>query len=184
MGAKTSTEQRPRTFSNSEGAHNHNLTGFNHNHNSSSSSVPAPMTRGSHPFSSNGDGARGPVRGRSYSSSAMQSSSASGILELSGRINSFASGFWPVSGIRCPICNKTLLPDDIEIHLVMCLTRPRLNYNEDVLIESKDECVICLEEMETGQTIARLPCLCVYHKSCIDRWFQFNRSCPEHPDSS
>lgn len=88
----------------------------------------------------------------------------------------------------------------------MCLTRPRLNYNgikiefgnlfwygfkylcffsaEDVLIESKDECVICLEEMETGQTIARLPCLCVYHKSCIDRWFQFNRSCPEHPDSS
>lgn len=129
MGAKTSTEQRPRTFSNSEGAHNHNLTGFNHNHNSSSSSVPAPMTRGSHPFSSNGnkytlkcpwteifarkicaiyvkwckyddvgDGARGPVRGRSYSSSAMQSSSASGILELSGRINSFASGFWPVSG--------------------------------------------------------------------------------------
>jgi len=148
-----------------------------------------PLSRGSsnNPFSSNGEGGgggRGP-RGRSYSSSAMPShSSSSGILELSGRINSFASGFWPVSGIRCPICNKTLLPDDIEVHLVMCLTRPRINYNEDVLIEAKDEeCVICLEEMEAGQIIARLPCLCIYHKQCIDKWFQVNRSCPEHPNN-
>ncbi len=92
----------------------------------------------------------------------------------------------------------------------MCLTRPRLNYNgkvqqlnfknqkknyerlnnvlfiptEDFLEESKgDECVICLEELEAGQVIARLPCLCVYHKHCIDEWFQINRSCPEHPNN-
>lgn len=31
-------------------------------------------------------------------------------------------------------------------------------------------------------TIARLPCLCVYHKSCTDSWFEVNRSCPEHPE--
>ena len=33
------------------------------------------------------------------------------------------------SGIKCPVCSKTVLPDDIECHLVICLTKPRLNYN-------------------------------------------------------
>nr|XP_024215706.1 E3 ubiquitin-protein ligase znrf2 isoform X4 [Halyomorpha halys] len=83
--------------------------------------------------------------------------------------------------IKCPVCSKFILPDDIECHLVMCLTKPRLIYNEDVLKEDKGECVICLEELTQGDTIARLPCLCIYHKSCIDRWFEVNRSCPEHP---
>uniref|UniRef100_A0A0A9XYK3 E3 ubiquitin-protein ligase ZNRF1 n=2 Tax=Lygus hesperus TaxID=30085 RepID=A0A0A9XYK3_LYGHE len=83
--------------------------------------------------------------------------------------------------IKCPVCSKFVLPDDIECHLVMCLTKPRLIYNEDVLNEDKGECVICLEELTQGDTIARLPCLCIYHKSCIDRWFEVNRSCPEHP---
>ncbi|XP_012152719.1 E3 ubiquitin-protein ligase ZNRF2 isoform X2 [Megachile rotundata] len=73
------------------------------------------------------------------------------------------------------------LNDDIECHLVMCLTKPRLSYNEDILSDEKGECVICLEELQPGDVIARLPCLCIYHKNCIDRWFQVNRSCPEHP---
>ncbi|CAG4963215.1 unnamed protein product [Colias eurytheme] len=85
------------------------------------------------------------------------------------------------TGIKCPVCSKFVLPDDIECHLVMCLTRPRLSYNEDVLSDAKGECVICLEELSAGDTIARLPCLCIYHKGCIDQWFEVNRSCPEHP---
>lgn len=84
-------------------------------------------------------------------------------------------------GIKCPVCSKFVPPDDIECHLVMCLTKPRISYNEDVLTEDKGECVICLEDLTQGDTIARLPCLCIYHKSCIDSWFQVNRSCPEHP---
>lgn len=32
-------------------------------------------------------------------------------------------------GIKCPVCSKFVMPDDIECHLVMCLTKPRLNYN-------------------------------------------------------
>ncbi|PIK61966.1 putative E3 ubiquitin-protein ligase ZNRF2 [Apostichopus japonicus] len=52
---------------------------------------------------------------------------------------------------------------------------------EDVLEIDSGECVICLEELEQGDTIARLPCLCIYHKTCIDMWFERNRSCPEHP---
>lgn len=84
-------------------------------------------------------------------------------------------------GLKCPICSKFVPPDDIECHLVMCLTKPRLSYNTDVLTDDQGECVICLEELEQGHTIARLPCLCIYHKTCIDAWFQRNRSCPEHP---
>lgn len=101
-----------------------------------------------------------------------------------GRI--FAAHSLPVqlvsfNGIKCPVCSKFVLPDDVECHLVMCLTKPRISYNEDVLTEEKGECVICLEELLQGNTIARLPCLCIYHKTCIDAWFEVNRSCPEHP---
>ncbi|KAH8322336.1 hypothetical protein KR067_002837 [Drosophila pandora] len=94
---------------------------------------------------------------------------------------SLPSHIWSFNGIKCPVCNKFVLPDDIECHLVMCLTKPRLSYNEDVLSDAKGECVICLEDLSPGDTIARLPCLCIYHKGCIDRWFEVNRSCPEHP---
>lgn len=86
-----------------------------------------------------------------------------------------------LQGIKCPVCSKQVPSDDIECHLVMCLTKPRVNYNEDVLTEDKGECVICFEDLIQGDTIARLPCLCIYHKGCIDKWFQKNRSCPEHP---
>ncbi|XP_048765045.1 E3 ubiquitin-protein ligase ZNRF2-like isoform X2 [Ostrea edulis] len=86
-----------------------------------------------------------------------------------------------LQGIKCPVCAKFIPPEEIECHLVICLTKPRISYNEDVLVEDKGECVICFDELEKGDTIARLPCLCVYHKGCIDKWFEKNRSCPEHP---
>jgi len=83
--------------------------------------------------------------------------------------------------IKCPICNKTIPFDDVEYHLVVCLTRPKIAYNEEVLTEDRDECVICFDEMSHGDTIARLPCLCVYHKTCIDGWFKVKNCCPAHP---
>lgn len=38
---------------------------------------------------------------------------------------------------------------------------------EDVLTDGKGECVICLEELQSGDLIARLPCLCIYHKKYV-----------------
>ena len=43
-------------------------------------------------------------------------------------------------------------------------------FAEDVLTEDKGECVICLEELLQGDTIARLPCLCIYHKRYVIKW--------------
>ncbi|KAI5851542.1 FYVE zinc finger-domain-containing protein [Morchella snyderi] len=46
----------------------------------------------------------------------------------------------------------------------------------------KAECVICFEEFEEGDIIARLECLCRYHKKCIRAWFdrRGNGECPVH----
>ncbi|CAK9294946.1 unnamed protein product [Gordionus sp. m RMFG-2023] len=83
--------------------------------------------------------------------------------------------------LKCPICTRKLPSDDIEYHLILCLTKPRINYNGETLKDDKGECTICLEDMSIGHDIARLPCLCIYHKECIDKWFTKSRSCPEHP---
>ena len=84
-------------------------------------------------------------------------------------------------GLRCPVCSKFVQSEEVELHFVMCLTKPRLSYNADILTQDSGECVICLEDLLAGEKIARLPCLCIYHKKCIDNWFKKNRSCPEHP---
>ncbi|XP_015255177.1 PREDICTED: E3 ubiquitin-protein ligase ZNRF2-like [Cyprinodon variegatus] len=101
----------------------------------------------------------------------------------SGSIGSFSilSSSLCSSGIRCPVCSKNVSSEEMDLHLVLCLTKPRLTYNEDVLSKDVGECAICLEDLQQGDTIARLPCLCIYHKGCIDAWFEVNRSCPEHP---
>ncbi|KAK7944996.1 hypothetical protein WMY93_000724 [Mugilogobius chulae] len=83
--------------------------------------------------------------------------------------------------IRCPFCSKPFPGGRIEDHLLSCLTSPPLPYNTDVLSKDSGECSICLEELVQGETIARLACLCVYHKSCIDSWSKVKPCCPEHP---
>lgn len=42
-----------------------------------------------------------------------------------------------VQGLKCPVCSKFILPDDIECHLVMCLTKPRLSYNGELFAAVK-----------------------------------------------
>lgn len=84
-------------------------------------------------------------------------------------------------GFDCPVCSKFVCSDEMDVHLLMCFSKPRLPYNDDVLSRDSGECSICLDDMVEGDHIARLPCLCVYHKGCIDQWFEVNRSCPEHP---
>ncbi|KAB0383892.1 hypothetical protein FD755_005809 [Muntiacus reevesi] len=73
-------------------------------------------------------------------------------------------GVPPLKSFKCPICSKSVASDEMEMHFIMCLSKPRLSYNDDVLTKDAGECVICLEELLQGDTIARLPCLCIYHK--------------------
>lgn len=43
------------------------------------------------------------------------------------------------------------------------------------------ECSICLEEFEAGVAMARLECLCRFHRRCIDAWWERHPGrCPMH----
>lgn len=85
------------------------------------------------------------------------------------------------STVRCPFCTKTFPGGRLEEHLLSCLTIQHLPYNMDTLTKDSGECSICLEDLLQGETIARLACLCIYHKSCIDSWCKVKACCPEHP---
>ncbi|NXC28039.1 ZNRF2 ligase, partial [Campylorhamphus procurvoides] len=33
------------------------------------------------------------------------------------------------AGFKCPVCSKFVSSDEMDLHLVMCLTKPRITYN-------------------------------------------------------
>ncbi|KAE8148075.1 FYVE zinc finger-domain-containing protein [Aspergillus avenaceus] len=45
---------------------------------------------------------------------------------------------------------------------------------------SAQECTICMEDYEVGQSLVRLECLCKFHKQCIVEWFERKKECPVH----
>ena len=38
-----------------------------------------------------------------------------------------------LSGFKCPICSKSVASDEMEMHFIMCLSKPRLSYNGEGL---------------------------------------------------
>lgn len=116
-------------------------------------------------FNSTGISPVGSDNGSATSSSAaaVGGGEGGGMLEALQAI-SLSSQFSLFADLKCPVCHKTIPSDSIELHLLQCLTKPEIVYNEDVLLADKGECSICFDELEKGNTIARLPCLCVYHK--------------------
>ena len=42
------------------------------------------------------------------------------------------------------------------------------------------ECSICFVEYDVGDQLARLECLCKFHKTCIVEWFSRKQECPVH----
>ena len=41
-----------------------------------------------------------------------------------------------------------------------------------------DACVICMDTYEDGDEARRLPCLCLFHRRCIDRHLEGSVTCP------
>uniref|UniRef100_A0AC35UCJ4 RING-type domain-containing protein n=1 Tax=Rhabditophanes sp. KR3021 TaxID=114890 RepID=A0AC35UCJ4_9BILA len=83
--------------------------------------------------------------------------------------------------LNCPFCQLKISRSQFDKHLEDCCPIQRMQYNDDILTEDKGECAICFDELAIGNTIARLPCLCIYHKDCIDKWLGIKNTCPEHP---
>ncbi|KAK9470405.1 FYVE zinc finger-domain-containing protein [Dipodascopsis tothii] len=99
----------------------------------------------------------------------------------------------------CPICAASLasLPTAKarEDHVNDCLSQAAFSgspeqakrRNRMVVYRQRDpvpgkECVICFEEFGPGDFVARLECLCVYHRKCIKAWFDKKGAgeCPIH----
>ncbi|XP_035680414.1 E3 ubiquitin-protein ligase znrf2-like isoform X2 [Branchiostoma floridae] len=163
MGAKQSTNTRMRTFSNGGGATARNNGGV-------AMSSPGPNQIHGHVPGASGLHPRIGNRTRSLGS-------VQGPQPLSIPSNGAYSA--PDSENSTPDDGR-LFPMGAAQSLPVQLIAPSL-LSEDVLAADAGECVICFEDLSQGDTIARLPCLCIYHKGCIDKWFEVNRSCPEHP---
>ncbi len=113
---------------------------------------------------------------------------------------------------ECPVCHRELpqrtLPNFEslrEAHITVCITThsssttaggssasspPRRTGMFPYLATEKDcvdsaECTICLEEFEVGVAMARLECLCRFHRTCIKAWFVNHPGCcPVHQHDS
>ncbi|KAI9305117.1 hypothetical protein BJ944DRAFT_162312 [Cunninghamella echinulata] len=96
---------------------------------------------------------------------------------------------------ECPVCGTGLLgmrKSQQENHLNQCLNtgsptvRPP-RYIVYTIAEGAaqlgDECPICFEEFQVGHKIARMVCLCSYHKHCLRDWLERGKGCPIHYDS-
>ncbi|EST04724.2 FYVE zinc finger [Kalmanozyma brasiliensis GHG001] len=98
---------------------------------------------------------------------------------------------------ECPVCSTSLSAlggsEEQEAHVRNCLENGGggsmqggryLVYKlpGDSPIVGK-ECSICMEDFVANSTIARLPCLCYFHRGCIDSWFKRGRECPVHARS-
>jgi len=109
--------------------------------------------------------------------------------------------------IFCPICNL-LMSDELLLntHVDECLTMKMLAeeastkpiavdnppLTETLSLDKAQfvvqvlgntlatECTICFEQLSEGQCIARLECMCVFHKDCIYQWFEKSSFCPLH----
>ena len=46
------------------------------------------------------------------------------------------------------------------------------------LSENKQKCLICLEKFRKGENTIILPCLHIFHSSCIKKWMEIKNFCP------
>uniref|UniRef100_A0A3P9M298 Ring finger protein 11a n=1 Tax=Oryzias latipes TaxID=8090 RepID=A0A3P9M298_ORYLA len=65
-----------------------------------------------------------------------------------------------------------------RIGLIHHLPKGIFNPGSDPSEKKVKECVICMMDFEYGDPIRFLPCLHIYHVSCIDPWLMRSFTCP------
>ncbi|KOS14580.1 fyve-domain-containing protein [Malassezia pachydermatis] len=98
---------------------------------------------------------------------------------------------------RCPVCDAHLSTfastEAFEQHVAHCLeqgvvpARPQRIHFVTSTVPSMSplvgkECIICMEEFDVGDRIARLTCFCCFHVACIKQWLEKASACPIHSD--
>ena len=65
--------------------------------------------------------------------------------------------------------NQQQIVSNIQINVL-----ETINYPD----QDEKECSICLERLQFGTLVKRLPCGHMFHESCIVAWLQINFTCP------
>ncbi|KAI1609509.1 FYVE zinc finger-domain-containing protein [Exophiala viscosa] len=68
-------------------------------------------------------------------------------------------------------------PSQARVHMLPFIATEKDCVGED---GTPSECSICMVEYDVGDELARLECLCKFHKSCIVEWLGRKAECPVH----
>jgi len=68
-------------------------------------------------------------------------------------------------------------PSQARVHMLPFVANEKDCVGED---GSPQECSICMVEYDVGDELARLECLCKFHKTCIVEWLERKAECPVH----
>jgi len=60
----------------------------------------------------------------------------------------------------------------------MLLTQTMVQTLDAAAAAQQRECAVCLCEYEAGENVRRLPCMCCFHRVCVDRYFEDHTTCP------
>merc|ERR1712129_12519 len=90
--------------------------------------------------------------------------------------------------LAVPVHNNlwTLL-DRLDGQCEADLQEPKIDLEGSTFINAKsleETCQICLEELAEGEEVANLPCGHIFHRSCVERWFQVRNTCPMRCESA
>ncbi|KAJ1925958.1 hypothetical protein IWQ60_004219 [Tieghemiomyces parasiticus] len=88
----------------------------------------------------------------------------------------------PTPGMERPLSavEPTVVPGTDQLPTPAAINMPPAPQTTSANTLVGQECLICFEEFEPGQVVARLNCLCTYHRTCIDTWLRRSGHCPIH----
>lgn len=68
---------------------------------------------------------------------------------------------------------KSFAVREARVSVAECNTGPD---NRDG--ENSSSCVICFEDIKSGDILSHLPCEHSFHKGCLEQWWKIKESCP------
>lgn len=68
-------------------------------------------------------------------------------------------------------------PSQARLHMLSFVATEKDCVAQDGNVQ---ECSICMVEYDVGDELARLECLCKFHKECIVEWLGRKAECPVH----
>lgn len=74
--------------------------------------------------------------------------------------------------------SQTCIERNTLSHSYKRLLRSNSSVDGDTNEDNTEKCTICLCEFEEGEDVRRLPCMHLFHVSCVDQWLTTVKFCP------